>query len=184
MRTHQVNDKCALHNTFSNFTLYGTGSTSLLPSPLPFFLLKKQGPNVAMPHPTRLQTTSKHQPMTTHKWTWTTTSQNPPAPSTWLTNGSRWQELRWVLTSPPLFISLTKNSGSMSLSVMWQPNDEWRWIFVIHHCVFYDTTVSTPFLRLSQCFPHSSLTQIPGGDMATKWWQMTFIIILYFMAPR
>jgi len=51
---------------------------------------------------------------------------------------------------------------------MWQPNDERRRIFVVCHCVFYDTMVSTPFLCLSQCFPHSSLTQIPGGNVATK----------------
>jgi len=157
-----------------------------LPSPTPFFYSRNRAQtwqHHIMPHPMRPWMTSKHQPTTAHKRTRTTTSQNPPAPSPRLTNGSRRQELRWVLTSPPLFISLTKDSGSMLLSATWQPNDEWRWIFIIHHCVFYDTTVSTPFLCLSQCFPHSSLTQIPGGDVATKWWQTTFIIILYFMAP-
>jgi len=85
----------------------------------------------------------------------------------WINNGMRMQQQHGKLISPSPLICLTRNSGAMSPTAMWGPNDD-------EQCssLFYisDTTVST--LPLSS--QPTSLTTILAGaydnDRTTMWW--------------
>jgi len=69
--------------------------------------------------------------------------------------------LRFVLTLPQLLIYITCNAGAMSLSAMWQTDNEWWTMDDICHCyVFYDPTVSTP----SHIHPN-----LPCWDTGWQW---------------